>query len=177
MFKDHEEKREITLKIFTIADLDDFMEWAADDKVTKYLLWNSYISRSDGEGFFRNVIEKHPWFKAICFGKKVIGSITLEQGKDVYSCKAELGYVISRKYWNKGFATQAIKSAIQIGFKDLDIERIEAFVDPANIASQRVLERNGFIKEGLLKNSLVQKGIIKDRFLYAIFKSMSDEIN
>jgi ribosomal-protein-alanine N-acetyltransferase len=158
------------LKTFTAADLDDFMEWATDDEVTKYMMWNSYTSRFEAESFFANVVEKHPWFKAVCFDEKVVGSITLDKGKGAHSCKAELGYVIARKYWGNGLATQAIHLAIQHGFKDLDIERIEAFVDPANIASQRVLEKNGFTKEGLLRNCIVQKGILKDRFIYAFLK-------
>lgn len=160
----------IVLKTFTSADLDDFMEWATDNEVTKYMMWNSYTSRNEAEIFFKNVIEKHPWFKTICIGEKVIGSITLDKGKGIHGCKAELGYVIARKYWGNGFATQAIKLAIQTGFEDLDVERIEAFVDPVNIGSQRVLEKNGFVKEGLLKNCVIQKGNVKDRFIYACFK-------
>ncbi len=160
----------LNLKTFTSADIDDFMEWGTDDEVTKYMMWNSYASREAAVDFFKNVVENHPWFKAVCLEKKVIGSITLDKGKGAHSCKAELGYVISRKYWNNGFATKAINLAIQKGFEDLDIQRIEAFVDPANIASQRVLEKTGFVKEGLLKNYIMQKGILKDRIVYAIFK-------
>ena len=89
----------------------------------------------------------------------------------LHSCKADLGYVIARKYWGNGIASQAIQLAIQKGFEDLDVTRIEALVDPANIASQRVLEKNGFAKEGWLKNYILQKGIIKDRYIYAILKS------
>jgi ribosomal-protein-alanine N-acetyltransferase len=167
-YKQQEQK--MILKTFTSTDIDDFMEWAADDEVTKYMMWNSYASRSDAENFFTNVVEKHPWFKAICFGEKVIGSITLDKGRGAHSCKAELGYVIARKYWGKGFATGAIQLAVEIGFKDLDVERIEAYVDPDNIGSQRVLEKNGFTKEGLLKKCVVQKGVVKNRFLYSFLK-------
>ncbi len=166
-----QQEQSVTLKTFTSANIDDFMEWATDDEVTKYMMWNSYTSRSDAESFFTNVVEKHAWFKAICLGEKVIGSITLDKGKGAHSCKAELGYVISRKYWGNGFATQAIKLAIEMGFSDLDVERIEALVEPNNIGSQRVLEKNGFTKEGLLKKCVVQKGIVKDRFLYSFLKS------
>ena len=116
------------------------------------------------------MVAKHPWFKAICLGKKVIGSITLDKGKGAHSCKAELGYVIARQYWGNGLAIQAIKLAIETDFKDLDIERIEAYVDPANIGSQRVLEKNGFMKEGLLRKCVIQKGIVKDRILYSFLK-------
>lgn len=161
----------ITLKKFTVADIDDFMEWATDDEVTKFMMWDSYTSRVDVEDFFKNVVERHSWFKGICLGKKVIGSMTLDKGKGVEACKAELGYVMARKYWGNGFATQAVGLAIRKGFEDLEVERIEAFVDPDNVGSQRVLEKNGFVKEGLLRNWVVQKGVIKDRLVYAVLRS------
>lgn len=164
------QKQQIILKTLTSTDIDDFMEWATDDEVTKHMMWNSYTSRHEAESFLTNVVEKHLWFKAICLGKKVIGSITLDKGKGAHSCKAELGYVIAKKYWGNGCVTQAIKLSIETGFKDLDVERIEAYVDPTNIGSQRVLEKNGFTKEGLLKKSVVQKGTVKDRFLYSLLK-------
>lgn len=165
-----QQEQAVTLKLFTFAGIDDFMEWATDDEVTKYLMWNSYTSRGDAEVFFANVVEKHSWFKAICLGEKIIGSITLDKGKGPHSCKAELGYVIARKYWGNALATQAIKLAIETGFKDLDVERIEAYVDPSNMGSQRVLEKNGFVKEGLLRSCVIQKGILKDRFIYSFLK-------
>jgi RimJ/RimL family protein N-acetyltransferase len=161
------QENHITLKAFTSADINDFMEWATDDEVTKHMMWNSYASLSEAESFFTNLVEKHPWFKAICLDKKVIGSITLDKGKGIHSCKAELGYVVARKHWGNGCATQAIKLAIETGFNDLDVERIEAYVDPTNFGSQRVLEKNGFLREGLLKKYVVQKGVIKDRFVYS----------
>lgn len=154
--------------MFTSADIDDFMERATDDEVAKYMMWNTYTSRSEAESFFTNIIEKHPWFRAICLGEKVIGSISLDKGKGAHSCKAELGYVIARKYWGKGFATQAVHLAIQTGFSDLNVDRIEAYVDLGNIGSQRVLEKNGFRKEALLRNWIIQKETVKDRFVYAL---------
>ena len=165
------QQQRITLKTFTSTDIDDFMEWATDDEVTQYMMWNSYTSRTAAENFFTNVVEKHPWFKAICLENKVIGSITLDKRQGMYSCKAELGYVIARRYWGNGWATQAIKTAIKMGFEDLEVERIEAFVDPDNIGSQKVLEKNDFVKEALLKKCVIQKGVVKDRLLYCRLKS------
>ena len=160
----------IVLKTLTSQDIEDFMEWATDVGVTKHLMWESYTSKKCAESFFEDVVEKHPWFKAICLGKKVIGSITLDKGKGAHSCKAELGYVLSKNYWGKGLATQAVELTTQRGFSDLDVERIEAYVDPANRASQRVLEKNGFTKDGLLKKSVIQKGVVKDRLIYSFLK-------
>jgi len=148
----------VTLRFLSLPDIQDFMEWATDNEVTKSLMWNSYSTRSEAKNFFKQVVEKHPWFKAICLGEKVIGSITLDKGKGAHECKAELGYIVARKYWGQGHATEAVRLAVQSGFKDLEVERIEAFVDPENKGSQRVLEKNGFTQEGLLRNCVIQKG-------------------
>lgn len=167
---EYKQQEGVTLKTFTALNIDDFMEWATDDEVTKSMMWNTYTSRNDADFFFTNVVETHPWFKAIWLNGKVIGSITLDKGKGPHGCKAELGYVVVRKYWGSGVATRAIQLAIETGFNDLDIERIEAYVDPANNGSQRVLEKNGFTKEGLLRNFVIQKGVLKDRFIYSLLK-------
>jgi ribosomal-protein-alanine N-acetyltransferase len=156
----------VSLKNLSVSHIDDFMKWATDDEVTKYMMWNSYKSIQEAETFFKNVVEKHLWFKAICLGEVVIGSMTLD--KRVH--KAELGYVIARKYWGKGLATQAVKLALTSCFAELLIERVEAYVDPENVASKKVLEKNGFICGGLLKDHVVQKGILKDRIVYYINK-------
>jgi [ribosomal protein S5]-alanine N-acetyltransferase len=168
-------EEQISLRPLSSQDIDAFMEWASDNEVTSYLMWDSYCSKQQAILFFSQVVEKHPWFKAICLGDKVIGSLTLDKGKGVYSCKAELGYVLTRKYWGKGYATQAVKQALATGFSELEVERIEAYVDPSHTSSQRVLEKNGFAQEGLLKKYLIQKGIIKNRYLYSILRKNSHE--
>ena len=170
--KDIYREQNVILRHFTSEDIDAFMDWASDDNVTKYMMWNSYTSRSEAENFISNIAQKHPWFRSICLDNTVIGSITLDKGKGKHNCKAELGYVIAKKYWGNGCATRAIKLATEMGFKDLEIERIEAYVDPANIGSQRALEKNGFIREGFLKNYVIQKGILKDRFIYSFLPSI-----
>ena len=158
----------ITLRPLTSADIDAFMVWGTDDEVTKYLRWKSYQSRQEAEDFFSNVVEKHPWFQAIVVNGAVIGSITLEQDVGDYRCKAELGYVSARKYWGYGYTTQAVQLAVERGFQEFDVARIEATVHPANIGSQRVLEKNGFVREGLLRKAILRQGNLNDLYLYAI---------
>ena len=136
----------ITLRALTVADIDDFMLWATDDEVTKYLRWESYQSHEEAEIFLKTVAEKHPWFQAIVLNNRVIGSITLDQGKGDRCCTAELGYVSAKQEWGHGYMTQAVQLAVQLGFKNLGVKRIEAYVLPINIASQVVLERSGFIR-------------------------------
>lgn len=160
----------VTLRSLTSDDLDSFYLWASDPEVAKTMTWEAYTSRVEAKKFLIETVENHPWFKAICVDGIPVGSITLAQGKGCASCRAELGYVLAKAYWGKNIATRAVKQAIEIGFSDLEIHRIEAFVDPDNIASQRVLVKSGMLCEGLLKNYTVFKGSARDRFIYSITK-------
>jgi [ribosomal protein S5]-alanine N-acetyltransferase len=165
----HMESR-ISLKNLTSSDLSYFYVWASDSEVSKTMTWDAYTSQEDASNFLVQIVENHPWFKAICLDGIPVGSITLTQGKGVASCKAELGYVLAKAYWGKNITTIAVKQAITVGFSDLNIQRIEAFVDPDNIASQKVLVKAGMVCEGLLKNYTLFKGEVKDRYIYAITK-------
>lgn len=64
---------------------------------------------------------------------------------------ASIAYHFSKDYWNKGFAIEVVKEVTRFGFDDLLLHRIEATVLPENIGSIRVLVKNGYVKEGLLK--------------------------
>jgi len=81
--------------------------------------------------------------------------------------RAELGYWLARKYWNKGIMTRAIRPMIRFGFEKLRLVRIYAFVFPPNKASKRVLEKAGFKLEGKLRKTIVKNGKLYDNLLYA----------
>jgi RimJ/RimL family protein N-acetyltransferase len=158
----------VSLRPLTRENLDDFFLWASDPEVAKFMTWEAYTDKKDAFEFLVNIAETHPYFKAIVFDGKVVGSVTLSVGKGNNSFKAELGYVLSRKYWGKGITTAAVIKAVQEGFSQLNLSRIEAYVDPQNIASQRVLEKSGMKLEGHLKSYMLFKGQISDRYIYAI---------
>lgn len=165
----------VSLRPLTRHDVEHFYTWASDPEVARTMTWEAYTSLAEAEKFLIDVAVKHPWFKAICVDGVPVGSITLTQGKGNLSCKAELGYVLAKAYWGKGIATSAAKLAIQMGFKDPNIQRIEALVDPANTASKRVLIKAGMTYEGLLKNYMFFKNSVCDRRLYAITQNKTDE--
>jgi len=82
----------------------------------------------------------------------------------------ELGYCLNRKAWGKGYATEATRAMIQIGFKKLGLRRITATCDAKNRASARVLEKAGMRKEGRFRKNLFQKGKWRDTFFFGILK-------
>lgn len=158
----------LKLRKLVASDVNDVWVWASDDTVTKSLLWPSYQNKEDLLKYLKEVAERMEFCMAICLDSKVVGSITLERGKNVTNKhKAELGYVIAKEYWNKGIASRAVEMAVDLGFKDMGLKRIEALVDPSNLSSIRVLEKAGLNQEGLLKNYINHKNKICDRYIFA----------
>ena len=159
---------DIILRPLTIACLDAFMVSAMDAEVTRHLRWEPYFSRASVEQFFKTAAEKYSWFQAIVVDGEVIRSMTLEKKPADFRCVAMLGYVSARKYWGHGYMTKAVALAIEGGFQELDVVHIEANTHPANTGSQRALEKNGFVREALLKKAIARKGNIEDLYLYAL---------
>ncbi|GAA5415258.1 hypothetical protein Pryu01_00282 [Paraliobacillus ryukyuensis] len=85
---------------------------------------------------------------------------------------ASIGYFLAEEFWNKGISTEAVQRIVRFLFEEVNINRIQAEVMPANKISKKVLLKNGFIKEGVLRQASVWagKGVI-DLEIYSILKN------
>ena len=84
-----------------------------------------------------------------------------------------LGYVIARLHQGKGYATEATRAIIHWAFQQPTIYRVNASTDLENVASQKVLEKAGMLREGLLRKYIVHPNISdipRDSYIYAITK-------
>lgn len=104
---------------------------------------------------------------AIEYNDEYVGNIGLTQETDIYRNSAELGYFIGEPYWNMGITSIAIKLICEYGFNQMDIVRIHCGVFEYNIASQRLLEKCDFQKEGIFKKAISKKGKIWDEVRFA----------
>ncbi|GAB0167612.1 GNAT family protein [Lysinibacillus sp. CTST325] len=82
-----------------------------------------------------------------------------------------IGYYLAEDYWGKGLATDAVNILVKFLFEEVNINRIQAEVMPLNEASKKVLLKNGFLKEGLLRQAKVWsgKGVV-DLEIYSLLK-------
>ena len=99
---------------------------------------------------------------------EIIGGIDL--GIDKRFNKAELGYWIEKKYWNKGIATEVGNAIIKFGFENLKLKRIFATHFDFNKSSGKVMEKMGMKKEGILHSHTFKNGEYQNHILYAIIK-------
>ncbi|MDD5369870.1 MAG: GNAT family protein [Anaerolineaceae bacterium] len=86
------------------------------------------------------------------------------------SMRGEIGYDLGRACWGKGLMGEALNSILAYGFEEVGLNRIEAFVDPANDRSIHLLNRMGFRREGLLREYGYWKGRFWDQICYAMLK-------
>jgi len=84
-----------------------------------------------------------------------------------------VGYVIARAYWGNGYMPEATRAIIEWAFQQPTIYRVYATTDVENVASQRVLEKVGMQREGLLRKHIIHPNISaipRDSYMYAITK-------
>ena len=154
-------------------DRNDIFTYASDPEVSRFVLWEPHRTPAETARFIRTLRflyrEALPssWAVTLRETGKVIGTI----GFVWYSAEnrsAELGYSFSRKYWNHGYATQALRAVIASAFSSLNLDRIEAQHDIRNPASGRVMQKCGLRQEGILRDRIRNKGEAVSVALYAI---------
>ena len=141
---------------------------AVDRRFLSDRLPNPYTEK-DAEEWLKTVSENEAVtgiYRAIVYDRKLIGSISVEKKDD----DAEIGYMILNGYSNKGIGTEAVRQICSIAFNVLSLEQITANVFQPNIASIRVLQKNGFKHKGTLPNAVVKDGNDYDLLIYGLTK-------
>lgn len=159
----------------------ELKKWALDDKKQLMDICNSverdYLSdrlpypyTEECADWWLNMVLEHDGkdgvFRAIEADGKIVGNISVEQKSDVYKKDAEIGYMLATEEWSRGIMTEAVKKICKEAFEELPILRITGMVYAPNTASRRVLEKNGFELEGIMKNAVVKNGRIYDLCIY-----------
>ena len=113
-----------------------------------------------------------PTVWAIEVGGEAVGGIGVELHSDVERVSAEMGYWLGESVWGRGIATEALRAVTAEAFRRFDITRLYAVPFADHPASLRVLEKAGYVKEGLMRQSAIKDGKIRDQFLYATYKPL-----
>ncbi|CAM2007971.1 GNAT family N-acetyltransferase [Acanthopleuribacter pedis] len=98
----------------------------------------------------------------------MVGLISVERSTDLYRFNGEIGYWIGSAFWGKGITSTALGQFCTFLFEsDFMIKRLEATVFEQHTSSIRVLEKNGFQREGCRTKALYKHGRFHDELLYA----------
>ena len=158
------------------SDAQDIYEIFSDKQVMKYydlLPFESLERAKQQVEFFTQGFEQKTmlrWGIEYKDNSKLIGTCGFFAfNEDVK--KAELGYELNSSYHGKGLMTEALGAILSHIFTQTDINRVEAYVEPPNIASQKTLEKLGFTKEGTLRQFERCRGELIDICVYGCLRS------
>jgi len=98
----------------------------------------------------------------------VVGSIGLSVNKN--HVRGELGYMVAKEHWNRGYCTEAARALVGFGFGVLGLNRIQAVHFPRNPASGRVMQKLGMTREGRLRQYVSNHGTGEDVEMYSILR-------
>lgn len=164
----------LRLRPWALGDVDDVLAYARDPEWSRFLrILPSPYERIHAEQFVARQIlldrVTHPAW-AIAYEGTAVGGINL---RFVFEHRlAEIGYSVARLHWSKGFVTEAAVAVIDAAFRTHpDLSRIHARADVENTASQRVMEKVGMTKEGVLRQSRVERGIAVDEVWFGLLRS------
>jgi RimJ/RimL family protein N-acetyltransferase len=131
---------------------------------------NPYTEK-DAIEFISQQVQKNPEERFLIYwNNELAGEIGITLKDDVFRLNAEIGYFISKKYWGKGLATQAVKKMTEYTFANFDVIRIVGGVFDFNKGSMKVLEKNGYHLESIRKNGVIKNGIIRDDYIWVKLK-------
>jgi RimJ/RimL family protein N-acetyltransferase len=170
---------EVTLRPWMDSDLPVLVSLANNFNIAKNMTdqFPFPFTAENGEAFLEFSGSHSPLrILAIEAEGFVAGSIGIHLQNGIVRNNAELGYWIGEPYWGKGIASAALRKMVAYGFQSFPINRIFARPFGTNIASQRVLQKAGFILEGRFEKTIVKKDELLDELIFAIRKPAAGKL-
>jgi RimJ/RimL family protein N-acetyltransferase len=152
-----------------------FAAYAQDPEVTRYLTFRPHGALSDTRTVVDRFLENWSAGKSYCWlifsreNDELVGAISAREDQGI-----NLGYLIARPYWRRGFMSEAVSAVTDWAFSHADVFRVWAVCDLENDASAQLLEKNGFHQEGILRNWSLHPNVSdipRDCYCYAKTRS------
>ena len=169
------EGKRVLLRGFLPGDRDDVFALYADKEAVRFGYSPKMDDLDDADHVIRETNRLARERQLFHFGvarrddDRIVGHATLFSIAPAHR-RAEIGYSILKSAWGLGLGTEAAGVLIGFAFDRLDLRRIEADADPRNIASIRVLEKQGFRREGYLRERWELAGEIQDGLMFGLLR-------
>jgi len=163
----------LTLRFLGESDLPAVYNIFSHPEVMRYWSTPPWTEPSQAQQWLMNVLEGYHSGNALQLGIErradpvLVGTCTLFQFHAA-SRRAEIGYALGRPYWGSGYMHEALQALLRYAFQTLELNRLEADIDPHNLASAKTLERLGFQKEGHLRERWIVNDEVSDTDLYGL---------
>ncbi|GBD59398.1 putative acetyltransferase [Tetragenococcus halophilus subsp. halophilus] len=152
------ETMRLLLRPMTLLDTEDMYEYSSDRQTTQFV-FETHQTLADTKEAIAEYFMVHPLGKygiELKETQKLIGTIDLRVNME--SAVAELGYVINKNYWGRGYTAEACDRLLVLGFEELDLIRIKAKYDQRNINSGRVMEKTGMTVDSIIPEARRSSG-------------------
>lgn len=162
---------EFELRPWNISDLDSLVKYANNWNIAKNLTdkFPFPYSENCGRAFIEFATKDDPiHIFAIDINGQAVGGIGIHPQDDIHRKNAELGYWLAEPFWGKGVISNAVKQSVDFAFDTFHIDRVFARPFGTNLASQKVLEKNGFVLEGRFEKVLFKNNEYLDELIYAV---------
>ena len=157
-----------------LSDADSLVRHANNLDVARHLRdkFPHPYTRADANAFLRHVVpaapSERPTSLAIEVDSEAAGGIGFVRGADVERFSAEIGYWLGEHYWRRGIVTEALGLVSDHAFREFNVLRLFALPFADNAGSTRVLEKAGYVREGILRSSSVKYGKARDQYIYSL---------
>ncbi|MCF6132096.1 GNAT family N-acetyltransferase [Flavobacterium wongokense] len=169
------ETERLLLRRLNENDADEVLALRSNPETMKYIPRPLAKNREDALGHINMIEEKIVTNTGINWGitlkgePKIIGIIG-HYKVSPENHRAEIGYMSFPEVNGKGYMSEAIKAVVAYGFEQMNLHSIEAIIDPDNIGSERVLQKNGFVKEAHILENELWEGRFLDTVIYSLLK-------
>lgn len=167
------ETERLVLRQLTPHDAEDLFEYFSQDQVMQYYDLETFKALEDANNIiihFNNEFEKGKgfrWALELKSEKKVIGTCGYHNWHQEH-CKAEIGYELNPAFWQQSYMKEAILPILTFGFETMGLHRVEAFIDPSNISSEKLLQSLHFNEEGTMRDYFFEKGKFVDAKIFGL---------
>lgn len=165
----------LILRKMRLEDAEAMFAYASDSEVTRYVIWSTHRTVEDSRAFLDLTISNYASGEGLDWGivykgdEKFIGTCGFVNHDPEHS-RAEIGYVLARRYWGRSLAPEAVRAMIRFGFEHMDLNRIEARCIAGNTASARVMEKARMTYEGTLREREKIQGKLRDMKMYSVLR-------
>ncbi len=162
----------LRLRELVAADAPALFAIRSDERIMAHIGRPRATTLQDAENLITSIAEGRSgnegitWALTLCGDETLIGTIGYYRLKLEHH-RGEIGYMLGFEHWGKGLMGEALEAAVACGFERFKFHSIEAVTDPRNTASNKLLERHGFIREGLFKENFFWNGGFQDSAVYS----------
>ncbi len=165
----------VRLRALSATDADELFALHSDQRVMRYWSFPAWTARDQAVAQIaryareRESAEFYSWAATPIDSDRLIGTCSLHDLQREHA-RCAIGYALHPAYQGRGLAREMLALALGFAFDVLDINRVEADIDPLNLASCRLVERVGFQREGYLRERWRVGGGVQDTAFYGLLR-------